>query len=151
MGACLSSASCMYSSAEGNLLYCRWLLVQDKRNAIVFSTDKNIETFAQLIDALKLYFEAEKEYAKVSVVSVMVKLLTGLILGLVLMLIFFLVVVFSGLALAMWLSTSLGEVGAFAAVAGIFVVVMVLIVSCRKRLIEKPLTKFLAGVILNDK
>ena len=43
----------------------------------MFSNDKNIETIAQLVEALKDYIELEKDYLKLDVVDKAVRLLTA--------------------------------------------------------------------------
>ena len=43
----------------------------------MFSNDKNIETIAQLVEALKDYVELQKDYLKLDVVEKAVRLLTA--------------------------------------------------------------------------
>ena len=44
----------------------------------MLSSDKNVETIAQLIEVLKHYFELHKEYLKLDVIDKVVRLLAGI-------------------------------------------------------------------------
>ena len=49
----------------------------------MFSNDQNVETIAQLVEAVKHYIGLQSEYVKLDVVEKTVRLLTALILFLV--------------------------------------------------------------------
>ena len=55
----------------------------------MLSSDKNVETIAQLIEVLKHYFGLQKEYLKLDVIDKVVRLLTATALAIV----FFLLVI----------------------------------------------------------
>ena len=91
----------------------------------MFSSDKNVETIAQLIEALKRYLGVQKEFLKLSVIEKFVRLITALTLAVVFILLGFAVLFFMSFALAFIVFTN------------------------RKAWIERPLVRFLADVLLN--
>ena len=50
---------------------------------MMLSSDKNVETIAQLIEALKNYMGLQKEYLKLNVIEKVVRLLTALTVAIV--------------------------------------------------------------------
>ena len=109
----------------------------------MFSTDKNIETIAQLIEAIRHYIGLRTKYMKLDVIDKIVRLLTAFIMmGLLLILLF--------LALIYALQPIMGMAAAFACVAGAYFLVLLLFVVFRKRWIERPLVRFLASLLMQE-
>lgn len=116
----------------------------------MISSDKNIETIAQLAEAAKHYFSLQSEYVKLDVIEKVVRLVTWAAIAIVAMALVSLVVVCLSIALAYALTPWLGQVAAFCLVAGVHLLLLVLFVLKRRAWIEKPMVKFLADVLLNN-
>lgn len=114
----------------------------------MLSSDKNVETIAQLIEAVKHYLGLNAEYVRLDVTDKLVRLLTHAVLLLSVVLIALAVMLFVSMALVWWLSQHIGFVGAFFAVAGLHVLVFLIIFMLRKPLIERPLVRYLSNLIL---
>lgn len=116
----------------------------------MFSTDKNIETIAELIEAVKNYIGLQTKYAKLDVIEKIVRLLTALTMLAVLLLLLFIGLIYLSFATAYALAPLIGTALAFACVAGGYFVMLFLCMIFRKRRIERPLVKFLAGLLMNE-
>ena len=115
----------------------------------MFSNDKNIETIGQLVDTFKHYIGLQQEYVKLDVIEKVVKLLTVLVVGTVIGLLLCIVLVFLSIMLAYAIAPVLGNVAAFAIIAGIYALLLLLFVIFRHRWVEKPLVKLLADILLS--
>ena len=60
----------------------------------MFSTDKNIETIAQLIEVVRHYIGLQSKYMKLDVIDKIVRLFTALIMGALLSLLLFIGLIF---------------------------------------------------------
>ena len=116
----------------------------------MLSSDKNVETIAQLIEALKHYLGLQTEYVKLDVIDKVVRLLTAATLAVLLFLILIVVLLFASLGLAFWLSKHIGLTSAFLAVAALHAFVLLLIYSFRGPWIERPLVRYLARLLMKD-
>ena len=116
----------------------------------MLSSDKNVETIAQLIEALKHYLGLQTEYVKLDVIDKVVRLLTRATLAILLFLILIVVLLFASLGLAFWLSKHIGLKSAFMAVAAMHAFVLLLIYAFRRPWIERPLVRYLARLLLKD-
>ena len=114
----------------------------------MFSTDKNIETIAQLIEVVRHYIGLQTKYMKLDVIEKIVRLLTALIMVAVLSILFFIGIIYLSFAAVYALEPTLGTAAAFAAVAGAYFVVLILFVVFRKKWIERPLVRFLASMLM---
>lgn len=114
----------------------------------MFSSDKNVETIAQLVEVLKHYIGLQSEYVKLDVIDKIVRLLTALAVIIVLLTVIFFVLIYLSLAIAFALSPSVGMPGAFCIVAGGYLVVLFVFFIFRKSWIEKPLVRFLANILI---
>ena len=114
----------------------------------MLSSDKNVETIAQLIEVLKHYLGLQTEYLKLDVVDKVVRLLTAAALATVFFLIIIAVLMFFSFAFAYWLANYTGTALAFFIVAMLHLVVFIVFVIFRKDWIQKPLVHFLASLFL---
>lgn len=114
----------------------------------MFSNDQNIETIGQLVDTLKHYIGLQKEYVQLSAVEKTVRVLTAIAITAVLGLLLVFILVFLSFAAAFALGPLVGQVAAFAIIAGVYVVILLLFLIFRKQWIERPLVKFLASLLL---
>ena len=116
----------------------------------MISSDKNIETIAQLIESAKHYVGVQSEYVKLDVIEKVVRLVTLATISLIVLLLVMMMLIYLSFALAYFLSTYLGMTGSFVLVAGIYLLLLILFVIKRRQWIEKPLVKFLADLLLNN-
>lgn len=116
----------------------------------MFSNDRNIETIGQLAEAIKHYIGLQSKYIKLDVIDKVVRVLTVLTMTFVLMLLLLLVIIYLSFAVAYALASILGTATAFACVAGIYFLTLLLFVFFRKKWIERPLVKLLANILLQE-
>ena len=116
---------------------------------MMLSSDKNVETIAQLVEALKSYMGLQKEYLKLNVIEKMVRLLTALTVAIVFIILGVAVLFYLSFALAYWMAPLVGLGTAFFIIGGLFLLLLILVYSFRKSWIERPLVKFLASTLLN--
>ncbi len=116
----------------------------------MLSSDQNVETIAQLIEALKHYLGLQTEYVKLDVIDKVVRLLTTATLAILLFLILIVVMLFASLGLAFWLSKHIGLTSAFMAVAALHAFVLLLVYAFRGPWIERPLVRYLARLLMKD-
>ena len=115
----------------------------------MLSSDKNVETLAQLIEVLKHYLGLQKEYLKLDVIDKVVRLLTAATLAVIFFLIIIAVLMFLSIAAAFWLANYTGTAAAFLIIGGIHLLIFIIFIIFRKPWIEKPLVHFLAGLLLS--
>lgn len=116
---------------------------------MIFSHDKDIETLSQLIEMLKHNLEVRAEYAKVSVVDKMVRLLSAAALAFFILLIVMMGLLFLSAGIAHWLSQYVGMAAALFIVAGGYVLLLMLLLIFRKRWIERPLVRYLSSLLID--
>ena len=115
----------------------------------MLSSDKNVETIAQLIEVLKHYLGLQTEYLKLDVIDKVVRLLTAAALAIVFFLIIIAVLMFFSFAFAFWLANFVGTALAFFIVAALHLLLFIIFFIFRKDWIEKPLVHFLASLFLS--
>jgi len=115
----------------------------------MLSSDKNVENIAQLIELLKNYLELQKEYGKLTVIDKVVRLLTALALAVLFIIIIVAVLLFFWLGITFWLSQLMGLTLAFLLVSGTHLLLFILCYIFRKAWIERPLVRFLAGILIS--
>lgn len=116
----------------------------------MFSTDRNIETIAQLIESFKHYIGLQSKYVKLDVIDKIVRLLTVLAMVVVLSLLLFLGLIYLSFATAYVLAPTIGTAWAFVCVAGAHFFMLVLCFVFRKKWIERPLVRFLANLLMQE-
>ena len=115
----------------------------------MLSSDQNVETIAQLVEAVKEYLGQRAEYARLDLTEKMARLFTGVMLTLVLFLILIVVLLFASLGLTFWLSKSMGLTAAFLTVAAVFVLILIVVYAFRRPWIERPLVRWMAKLLLS--
>ena len=116
----------------------------------MFSTDKTIETIAQLVEVVRHYIGLQTKYMKLDVIDKIVRLLTALVMVGLLSLLLFLGLIYLSFAAAYALQPVMGVALAFACIAGVYFAALLLFVWFRKQWIERPLVRFLAGLLMQD-
>ena len=115
---------------------------------MMFSNDKNVETIGQLVEVLKHYIGLQTEYVKLDVVDKVVRLLTALTVTVVLVGLLMIALIYFSFALAYGLGELIGYVWGFCIVAAIYLFILVVFIIFRHQWIERPLVKFLAGILM---
>jgi hypothetical protein len=115
----------------------------------MFSSDKSVETIAQLIEVLKNYIGLQKEYVKLDVIDKVVRLVTALALSIVFILLGVAVLLYLSFAIVHWLESMTGLGMAYFIVAVIHLLLLIMVVVFRKAWIERPLVRWLASMLLN--
>ena len=115
----------------------------------MFSTDQNIESIAQLIEAAKKYATQRIKLAKFDIIEKVVRIITALTLTVVLLLLALLLLIYLSFAASYALSSLLDSyVLGFLCVAAFYFVIFLLVILKRKSWIERPLVRFLASILL---
>ena len=115
----------------------------------MLSSDKHVETVAQLIEAVKDYLGQRAEYARLDLAERAVRLLTAIALYALLLFVLIIVVVLLSLGLVTWLSHHVGFTAAFLLVAAFYILVLLVVWAFRKPWIERPLVRRLAHLLLD--
>lgn len=116
----------------------------------MLSSDKNVETIAQLVEIIKHYLGLQKEYLKLDVIDKIVRLLTFAALVVVFSVLLVAVLMYLSFAIAFWLASYMGTALAFLVVGGIHLLLIIIVFIYRKKWIEKPLVRFLANLLLEN-
>ena len=115
----------------------------------MFSNDKNIETIAQLIEVLRHYIGLQSEYVRLDVIEKVVRLLTVITVVAVFCIILFISLVYLSFAAVYALQDWTGSlIGAFLIVGG-YLLLLIIFISLRHRLIERPLVRFLGSLLMS--
>ena len=115
----------------------------------MLSSDKNVESIAQLFEVVKHYLGLQTEYVKLDVIDKVVRLVTAAALAVVFFMIIAAVVIYFSFALAFWLANYIGTAGAFFLIGGMHLLILILFIIFRKSWIERPLVHFLADLLLS--
>ena len=116
----------------------------------MLSSDKNVETIAQLVEIIKHYLGLQKEYLKLDIIDKIVRLLTFAALVVVFSVLLVAVLMYLSFAIAFWLASYMGTALAFLVVGGIHLLLIIIVFIYRKKWIEKPLVHFLANLLLEN-
>ncbi len=115
----------------------------------MLSSDKNVESLANLIETLKDYIGLQKEYLKLDVIDKVVRLVTALVLAIILFILGVAALFYLSFAFVYWMEPLTGTAWAFFIVAVTFAILLVLVYNKRKSWIEQPLVRFLTNTLLN--
>ncbi len=115
----------------------------------MLSSDKNVESIAQLVDVVKKYVGLQGEYLKLDVIEKVVRLTTALTLTIVFVILGVAVLFYLSFALIYWLEPLTGIGLAFFIMSLLFLLLLICVFIKRKSWIERPLVRFLASVLLN--
>lgn len=116
----------------------------------MFSSDKNIETIGQLIEAIRHYIGLQTKYAKLDVIEKIVRLLTAFVMMITLAVLLMLMLIYASFAAAFAMQPFIGAAAAFCVVAGTYFIALILCFAFRKQWIERPLVKFLASILMQE-
>lgn len=108
----------------------------------MISSDKNVETFVQLIDSLKSWAGLKAEYLKIDAADKGVRILAALIFLVVFLFFVFSISILFSIAIALAISTFTGTAFAFVIMALVYVFAFLLLIIFRRRWVMNPLVKF---------
>ena len=135
----------------GELSYSRLLCATRLPGAFflfsMFSTDKNIESLASLIEKFKEYLQLRKSLLQLSLTEKIIRLLTACALTILLAFFFFLVVIFLSFAAVYALSLFVPLWASFLIVAGVQLLMFVIIYCKRHSWIQQPLVRVLVNIL----
>lgn len=115
----------------------------------MFSSDKNIESIAELAEAMKDYGALKLEHAKLSTVEKLVRIITLLILSFIIILSVVLMLIFLSVAAALAIGSATGSLtSGFLIVAACHFFLLCLVLMFKKSWIEKPLVHLLVSILL---
>ena len=115
----------------------------------MLSSDKNVESIAQLVESVKNYVGLQGEYLKLDAIQKIVRLVTALTLTIVLLLLGIAFLFYLSFACVYWLEPLTGTALAFFLVALFFLALLILVFLNRKTWIERPLVRFIADVLID--
>ena len=115
----------------------------------MLSSDKNVETIAQLVETLKNYIGLQKEFVKLDVIEKVVHLVTAVAIAIVFILLGGAVLFYLSFAVIHWLAPYTGLAMAYFIVAVAFLILIIFVFANRKAWIEQPLVRFLTSTLLN--
>lgn len=116
----------------------------------MFSNDKNIETIGQLVEAIKHYLSLQGRYAKLDIMTKMVRLLTVATMGFVLSVLLMLALIYLSFGAAYALAPLVGYGWAFSMVAAAYLLLLLLCICFRKKWIERPLVRLFADILIHE-
>lgn len=114
----------------------------------MLSSNKNIQSITQLIENFKEYLSLEKECLKFDITDKLVRIVTSLIVFVSIFVLSIGVLLYMSFACVFWLAQYVGWFLSFSIMAGVFLFAIILVLCNRKKWIERPLTRFFAGIIL---
>ena len=115
----------------------------------MFSNDQNIETIGQLAEVLKHYVGLQGDFIRLSVTEKIVRLLTAIAIFFAITVLLLLVLIYLSFAAAYALEPIVGLPWAFTIISGTYLLLLLLCLLFRKRWIQKPLVRFLAGILID--
>ena len=115
----------------------------------MLSSDKNVESIAQMVETVKSYVGLQGEYLKLDAIQKIVRLVTALTLTIVLLLLGIAFLFYLSFACVYWLEPLTGTALAFFLIALFFLALLILVFLNRRTWIERPLVRFLADVLLD--
>lgn len=116
----------------------------------MFVNDKSVESLEELYNELKKYLSLQKEYVRIELVEKLTLLVSGLILTLVLVTLGMIALFYFSFTLAYILAPHVGGLTAsYALITVLILAVLASVYFLRKRLIVKPLVRFLTKLFMN--
>lgn len=116
----------------------------------MISSDKNVETFIQLIDALKSWAGVKAEYLKIDAADKGVRILAALIFIVVFLFFVFSISILLSIAIAIAISQFTGTAWAFVIMACAYLISFLLLIIFRKKFVTNPLVKFFSMMIESE-
>lgn len=117
----------------------------------MFADDNSIENIQQLFFDFKKYLELQKKYTQLEVAEKLTILLSTLILVLLVVILGMVALFYLSFTLAYILDPIVGGLMvSFAMISCFHILLIALIVIFRKKIIINPMTKFIAGLFIDN-
>lgn len=110
--------------------------------------ETNKETAQSLWIRIKEVLTLKYEYARLTLAEKLTMLLTMLVVGFATLLLLMITLFFMSVALAEWMALSIGMGWSCLIVAGIYLVLVGVLVMFRKQLVADPLSRFITKLML---
>ena len=114
----------------------------------MLSSDKNIDALTHLFEVIAHYLGLRVEYTKLNIIAKTVKLVSASILALTMTFLAIGFVLCVSAGTVYWISTIYGFTQAMFALAGIYLLLMIVVYSGSKVFFEKPIVRFLTKLLL---
>ncbi|MBO5061116.1 MAG: phage holin family protein [Prevotella sp.] len=114
----------------------------------MFSNDRNIGIVGRLIEMFRHYIGLQNEYLRLDVIEKVVRLITGLLIFSAMFLFIVIILIYLSFAAAYAMGPHIGYPGAFCIVAAVYIIIVMLFFLFRKTWIEKPLIRFITGLLM---
>ena len=122
-----------------------------QNKATMFADDNSIENIQQLFFDFKKYLELQKKYTQLEVAEKLTILLSTLILVLLVVILGMVALFYLSFTLAYILDPIVGGLMvSFAMISCFHILLIALIVAFRKKIIINPMTKFIAGLFIDN-
>lgn len=106
------------------------------------------ESINALWQKIKRIAQLKYEYARLTFAERLTMILAMMAVGLVALIGVMFVLFFLSVALAQWIASSLGMMWASLIVAGVYLVLLILVIALRKYLFVNPISKFITRMFL---
>lgn len=118
----------------------------------MFADDNSIENIQQLFFDFKKYLELQKKYTQLEVAEKLTILLSTLILVLLVIILGMVALFYLSFTLAYYILDPIvgGLMVSFAMISCFHILLIILIVVFRKKIIINPMTKFIAGLFIDN-
>ena len=116
----------------------------------MFADDNSIENIQQLFFDFKKYLELQKKYTQLEVAEKLTILLSTLILVLLVVILGMVALFYLSFTLAYILDPIVGGLMVSFAMISFHILLIALIVAFRKKIIINPMTKFIAGLFIDN-
>lgn len=111
-------------------------------------TEEKYGTFSALSNTISRYVKLLIEDTRLSVTEKLTRMLSAIALSALLTIIGSVAMVFVSIAIALGLSEVIAPLWAFIIVAAFYLVILVLLITCRSALIVNPIARFISRLLL---
>lgn len=116
----------------------------------MYSSDKNTENIASLVEELKKHLSLRLEHTKFDVIDKVVRIITVLSLTIIIMFLIILMLIYLSFAASYVIGDMTGSMPiGFLCVASFYLLVLLIVTLRRKSWIERPLVKFLTSILFD--
>ena len=117
----------------------------------MFDKNNSFSTIKDLISDFKQYLRLQKEYTQLEITEKLSILLSTLITIIVLIILSTVVLFYLTLSFAFLIAPYIGGmVSSFAIIAILYIILILITISCKKKLIINPMVRFLANLFITN-
>lgn len=115
----------------------------------MISNDKNIKLLMELIETSKDFVVLQKEELKISAIEKLIRLVYTFTMIIIIFSLCIAILFYISMAAVEYLTPTIGRTWAFITIALAYIFVAACVCCFRKRLIEKPVTRFITKTFIN--